>query len=231
MNRKKRRRRRLFVLLALLSAVLLVLLVQLRLSPYVREVAENQVLNAASNALSDAVTQQLRTGQADYSKIILLEKDVSGNITAITTNMGEVARLKAEIFEVLGTLAPEIQTMQFGIPVGNLLLPDFFAGKGFQLPFRVVSLSSSGAELFTEFTSAGINQTQQRITLRASMDVSILTPFGVQRSQVDTDLVLAETVIVGKVPQSYFEIGADASAYERQEIPWIQEMQNWKSSG
>lgn len=228
MNRKKRRRRRLLVLFLFLLVLALALLLQLRISPYVREVAENQVVNAASNALTAAVSEQLRTGKADYNNIIMLEKDVRGNITAIKTNMGEVARLKAEIFDLLGDLAPEIQTLELGIPIGNLILPDFFAGKGFRLPVRVVSLSTSGADLFTEFTSAGINQTQQRITLRVTMTVSILTPFGSQSADVDTDVVVAETVIVGQVPESFFQIGATDSTQERQENPWIQEMQNWK---
>ena len=228
MNRKKRRRRRLLVLFLFLLVLALALLLQLRISPYVREVAENQVVNAASNALTAAVSEQLRTGKADYNNIIMLEKDVRGNITAIKTNMGEVARLKAEIFDLLGDLAPEIQTLELGIPIGNLVLPDFFAGKGFRLPVRVVSLSTSGADLFTEFTSAGINQTQQRITLRVTMTVSILTPFGSQSADVDTDVVVAETVIVGQVPESFFQIGATDSTQERQENPWIQEMQNWK---
>lgn len=228
MNRKKRRRRRLLVLFLFLLVLALALLLQLRISPYVREVAENQVVNAASNALTAAVSEQLRTGKADYNNIIMLEKDVRGNITAIKTNMGEVARLKAEIFDLLGDLAPEIQTLELGIPIGNLILPDFFAGKGFRLPVRVVSLSTSGADLFTEFTSAGINQTQQRITLRVTMTVSILTPFGSQSADVDTDVVVAETVIVGQVPESFFQIGATDSTQERQENPWIQEMQDWK---
>ena len=219
MNRKKRRRRRLLVLFLFLLVLALALLLQLRISPYVREVAENQVVNAASNALTAAVSEQLRTGKADYNNIIMLEKDVRGNITA---------RLKAEIFDLLGDLAPEIQTLELGIPIGNLILPDFFAGKGFRLPVRVVSLSTSGADLFTEFTSAGINQTQQRITLRVTMTVSILTPFGSQSADVDTDVVVAETVIVGQVPESFFQIGATDSTQERQENPWIQEMQNWK---
>lgn len=231
MNRKKRRRRRAIVCILLLLALFLALLLQLRISPYVREVAENQVMNAASNALTAAVTEQLRTGSTDYNNIVMLEKDVDGNITAIKTNMGEVARLKAEILDILGDIAPEIQTLELGIPIGNLILPDFFAGKGFRLPVRIVSLSSSGTDLFTEFSAAGINQTQQRITLRISMEVSILTPFGSQSTDVDTDVVVAETVIVGQVPESYFQIGAADSAYERQEIPWIDQMQDWKSSG
>lgn len=230
MNRKKRRRRRLALAVALVMVACLALLIQLRISPYVREVAENQIVNAASSALTNAVTEQLRTGSADYNNIIMLEKDVNGSVTAIKTNMGEVARLKAEILDVLGGLAPEIQTMELGIPIGNLILPDFFAGKGFRLPVRVVSLSTSGTDLFTEFSSAGINQTQQRITLRVSMTVSILTPFGSQDADVDTDVVVAETVIVGQVPQSYFQIGATDSANERQAIPWNEQIQGLKSS-
>ena len=72
MNRKKRRRRRLLVLGLVLFVLALVLLVQLRISPYVHEVAENQVVNAASNALADAVSEQLRSGKADYSSIVML---------------------------------------------------------------------------------------------------------------------------------------------------------------
>lgn len=231
MNRKKRRRRRLILALFVALALFLALLLQLRVSPYVREVAENQVVNAASNALTEAVTRQLREGEADYSSVVLLEKDTSGNITAIQTNMGEIARLKAEIFDLLGDIAPEIETLKLGIPIGSILLPDFFAGDGFEIPVRVVSLQTSGAELYTEFTSAGINQTQQRITLCVGMELTILTPFGTQHASVDTDVVVAETVVVGKVPSSYFQIGADGASEERQEIPWIENMQSLPSAG
>ena len=60
------------------------------------------------------------------------------------------------------------------------------------------------------------------------MTVSLLTPFGSQSADVSTDVVVAETVIVGQVPESFFQIGATDFTQERQEIPWIQEMQNWK---
>ena len=104
---------------------------------------------------------------------------------------------------------------ELSIPLGSILMPEFFAGKGPGLPIRVVALSTADAEFFSEFTSAGINQTLQRILLELRINMSVLTPAGTQSVDVASTVVVAETVIVGSVPQSYFQIGADGSAQEK----------------
>ena len=124
MSRKKRRRRRLLLIVPLLVLTGLVLLVELHLSPYIRELARNQAVNAASNAIIEAVSEMLRRGDTDFSRVIVLEKDVEGHITALRTDMTQVERLKVEVLELLDTLVAQINTQQMGIPLGNLLLPD-----------------------------------------------------------------------------------------------------------
>ena len=78
MNRKRRIRRRIVVSALVLLLVSLAAWLPLRVFPYIREVAENQVVNAVSGAITDAVTEQLRFGTVDYSKVIILERDISG---------------------------------------------------------------------------------------------------------------------------------------------------------
>ena len=73
MSRKKRRRRRLLLIVPLLVLTGLVLLVELHLSPYIRELARNQAVNAASNAIIEAVSEMLRRGDTDFSRVIVLE--------------------------------------------------------------------------------------------------------------------------------------------------------------
>ena len=207
MSRKKRRRRRIILIGLLLILTGLILLVELHLSPYIRELARNQAVNAASNAITDAVGEMLRRGDTDFSRVIVLEKDVQGQITALRTDMTQVERLKVEVLGILGNLIAEINTQQLGIPLGNLLLPDLLAGTGPVLPVKAVSLTMSNADFFSDFTEAGINQTLQTLKVKFTISLTILTTVGYETVDVDSDVMVAQTVIVGTVPETYVNLG------------------------
>ena len=207
MSRRKRRRRRIILIGLLLILTGLILLVELHLSPYIRELARNQAVNAASNAITDAVGEMLRRGDTDFSRVIVLEKDVQGQITALRTDMTQVERLKVEVLGLLGNLIAEINTQQLGIPLGNLLLPDLLAGTGPVLPVKAVSLTMSNADFFSDFTEAGINQTLQTLKVKFTISLTILTTVGYETVDVDSDVMVAQTVIVGTVPETYVNLG------------------------
>ena len=207
MSRRKRRRRRILLIALLLVITGLILLTQLHLSPYIRELARNQAVNAASNAITGSVSEMLRTGNTDFSRVIVLEKDVQGNITALRTDMGQVERMKIEVLGALDGLIDQINTQQMGIPLGNLLLPDLLAGTGPVLPVKAVSLTVSNADFFSDFTAAGINQTLQTLKVKFTISLTILTTVGYETVDVDSDVMVAQTVIVGTVPETYVNLG------------------------
>ena len=194
----------LIALLLILSSLAAYL--PLRVFPYIREVAENQVVNAVSGAITDAVTEQLRFGTVDYSRVIILERDVSGNVTALRTDMAQVARLKAEVFEILDDLVLQIDEREIGIPVGSLVFPGLFAGKGFLLPVRIIALTTSNADFYSDFSDAGINQTLQSISMTFTVSVTIHSPAGKQNVDVSSNVIIAQTVIVGQVPQTMLSL-------------------------
>ena len=171
MSRRKRRRRRILLIALLFVITGLILLTQLHLSPYIRELARNQAVNAASNAITGSVSEMLRTGNTDFSRVIVLEKDVQGNITALRTDMGQVERMK---IEVLGALD--------GLIVSN-------------------------ADFFSDFSEAGINQTLQTLKVKFTISLTILTTVGYESVDVDSDVMVAQTVIVGRVPETYVNLG------------------------
>lgn len=215
MNRKKRTGRRMRLLLALALIIGAAFLVRCRYMPFLLEAARTRVVNTASDHITAAVNGQIASGLIHYENIICLEKNTNGEITALRTNMAEVNRLKTVTVDLLSQELMEMDTEELSIPIGSILMPEFFAGKGPRLPIRVVSLSTADAEFFSEFTSAGINQTLQRILLELRINLSVLTPVGTESVEVASTVVVAETVIVGSVPQSYFQIGADGSAQEK----------------
>ena len=205
MNRRRRdRRRALLIVLPLL--LILAFVIYFRYTPYVREAARVRVVNAASDWLVDAINAELRSGRIDFSHMTYLEKDVNGNITAVRTNTGEMNCLKSEIMDLLGDEMPELSTQELGVPLGSILLPEYFAGRGVRLPVRVVALSSSDASFSTTFEAAGINQTVQRVRLNVSVTLTVLSPAGTQQVTADSDVIVAETVVVGTVPNSYVNL-------------------------
>ena len=207
MNRLKRRRRRLALVGLLLLMIGSVVLLQLRIAPTLRRIAENQVVNAASNAIFRAVTRQLQIGSVDYSRIIGLEKDASGKVSALTTDMEQIARLKSEILTLLDEELAKMNDEEISVPVGSLLFPTFFAGRGFSIPVRVLALNSTNADFYSSIESVGINQSVQQIRITFTISLSFLTPVGISDTDVTSDVLAAQTILLGDVPESYLYLG------------------------
>ena len=207
MNRKKRNRRRLALVLFLLLLLGAALSLRYRYLPFLQEAARTRVINAASDRINDAINAQIESGAVNYENIVCLEKNTRGEVTAVRTNMAQVNRLKAETLALLSEQLLELDTEELSIPLGSIVMPGFFAGKGLRIPVRVTALSTTDADFYSEFSSAGINQTLQRILLEVKICMSVQTPMGTERADVASQIVVAETIIVGSVPQSYFQLG------------------------
>lgn len=204
-----RRKRRSQIALLVTGAFILcgVVWFHASMKPLVRELAKSAVENHGQTIINDAVERQLASGQIDYNQIISLEKDVSGNITALRTNMAEVNRLKTQTLALADTMLLDLNVMEIGLPLGSVIFPTFLSGLGPKLPVKVLYISNSDAAFRNVFSEAGINQTTHQIMMDVAINLTILTPAGKEAAEVISSVVVAETVIVGHVPQSYVNIG------------------------
>lgn len=173
----------------------------------IRTMAQTQVINSTSDLINDAIDKQIATGNIQYDRIVYFEKDLNGQVTALKTNMSEVNRLKTAILNIINDEILALDTSDLGIPVGSLILPEFLAGRGFEIPVRILSIRNSDASFVSHFTEAGINQTLQQLTMNVSVDVSILVLGRAESFTVNSQVVVAETIIVGKVPDTLFQGG------------------------
>lgn len=201
--------KRLFRSVALLLAVLVGTLVLFRTkhNTTIRSLAQTQVINATSDLINDAIDRQIETGTIQYDRIVFFEKDINGNITALKTNMSEVNRLKTDILNRINDEILDMDTTDLGIPLGSLILPEFLSGKGPEVPIKIIAIRNSEGSFESRFTEAGINQTLQQLTMNVRIDVSILVLGAVENFTVTSQVVVAETVIVGKVPDTFFQTG------------------------
>lgn len=197
---------RFFALVFFLAAVLFVLF-RIRYHETIRSLAETQVRNSTSDLINDAIDRQIETGNVQYDRIVYFEKDLNGRITALKTNMSEVNRLKTDILNIINDDILALDTSDLGIPLGSLFLSEFFSGRGPNIPVHIISIRNSDATFSSAFSEAGINQTLQQLTMDISVDVAILVLGKTENFTVSSQVVVAETIIVGQVPDTFLQTG------------------------
>lgn len=202
-------RRALIRWLCLILTVSLVLLglFRSRYTDTICTLAQTQVQNATSDLINDAIDRQIESGQIQYDRIVYFEKDLDGRITALKTNMSEVNRLKTAILNIINDEILAMDTSALGIPLGNLILPELLSDRGPEIPVHILSIRNSDGAFASAFSEAGINQTLHKLTMEVSVDVAILVLGKTQSFTVTSQVVVAETIIVGRVPDTLLQTG------------------------
>lgn len=207
--------RRFFLLLGLIFAAGVTLFFFFR-SKYLSVIitlAQTQVKNVTSDLINDAIDKQISEGVIQYDRMVYFEKDLEGKITALKTNMSEVNRLKTDLLNLINDEILSMDSDHLGIPLGSFIFPELFAGKGPVIPVQILTIRNSEADFFSEFSQAGINQTLQKLNMQVCVDVAVLVLGKVDNFKISSHVVIAETVIVGQVPDMFLQTGG---IYEHQ---------------
>ncbi len=195
------------LILLFAAAFCLLLFFRIRYHDAICTLAETQVKNTTSDLINDAIDKQIETGNIRYDRIIYFEKDLDGRITALKTNMSEVNRLKTDILNLINDEILALDTTDMTIPIGSLFLPELFSGRGVGIPVQILSIRNSDGAFKSYFTEAGINQTLQQLTMEVSVDVAVLVLGKTESFTISSQVVVAETIIVGQVPDTFFQTG------------------------
>ena len=203
--------RRFLIRIGIIILVFLVLVMTLR-SKYryvIRDLAQTSVMNTTSDLTNDAISKQIAAGNIAYDRIVYFEKDLEGRITALKTNMSEVNRLKTDVLNIINDEIMALDNSDIGVPLGSLFLPELFSGKGPAIPVHILSIRNSDASFVSSFSQAGINQTLHRLNMEVSIDVAVLVLGETTNFTMTSEVVVAETVIVGAVPNTFLQTGGD----------------------
>ena len=206
-RRLKRLLRR--ILLAFFVCLVLIAFFRIKYRSQIRRLAETQVINTTSDLINDAIDMQMESGDIQYDRIVFFEKDLNGKITALKTNMSEVNRLKTAILNLINDEILALDTSKLGIPIGSLLLPELLGGRGPNIPVEILSIRNSDASFYSSFSEAGINQTLQQLSMEIRVDVAVLVLGQTSTFHVSSQVVIAETIIVGQVPETFFQTGGN----------------------
>ena len=195
------------IIALLLVALVVFCIIRYKYDNVIRQLAEVQIRNSTSDLTNDAIAKQIANGNIAYDRIVYFEKDLDGRITALKTNIGEVNRLKTDILNIINEEILALDSTDLGIPLGSLFLPEFISGKGPEIPVHIIAIRNSDAVFESHFSEAGINQTLHQVTMVVSVDVAVLVLGKTDTFTMTSEVVVAETVIVGAVPDTFLQSG------------------------
>ena len=197
------KRRIVGMLSILLGMILIVTSVERGVRPVMKQVAESRANSMTTTMINTAVNEQLSKMNLEYQDMVDLERDAQGNILAVRTRMAAVNQFQTEISLAVQSAIDTYGAQKIDIPLGTLTGSALFNNKGPNLPLTITMTGSMSAVITGSFEEAGINQTRHQIVLTVSADANAAVPWYGISTRVEVDFILTETVLVGKVPQSY----------------------------
>lgn len=201
---KKRILLRWFWLLALIAG--LFFLLDWKTRPVIKKSSMYQAKQVATRAINDAVNSELENLGIKYSSFVTLTKNSQGDIAAIETDTVTANKVNAALMDAVMQRLSDPQQQKISLPIGTLLGGAFLSGHGPEIEFRVIPEGYVESELKSSFQTAGINQTLHQIVFEIKVTVTALIPGYAQTTEVISSFQVAQTVIVGDVPESFTEV-------------------------
>ena len=177
------------------------------LRPAVETMALSRAVNQMTRMMNTAVSDCVLNYELEYSDFISLKMDDMGQIISMTSDLASVSLLKSCVAEYVAGELENLREENFSIPLGTLTGWIIFSGKGPSIRVEVLSVGDVEVQMRHEFSSTGINQTLHQIYLDVSAAMHLMIPGEVLSETAETTVCVAETVIVGEVPETYFYVG------------------------
>lgn len=193
---------RITLLLAFVLAVCFISLLEIRLRPVVEQLAARQVNNHVTAKLN-ATLSDMKTGGGE---LIDIQRDADGTITAVSGDMERINQLRAQMVQAALDTIAAIDVHTLGVPIGSLFDFDLLWAKGPVIEVHSLVAGTISADIRSEFRSEGINQTLHRVLLDVEVPLTVLLPGSRGTTVACVTVCMAETVIVGKVPQTYLNL-------------------------
>ena len=192
---------------ALVVAASVIALLEAKLRPVVAEAAAAQAQNTMTAVVENAVTAGLAERHVSYADFVTIQRDGGGAITALTTDMAKMNLLRSELTAAILEALEGVDVSDIQVPLGSLFDLEPLWAKGPSLKAKAMTVGTVRAECDSQLASGGVNQTLHRIWMEVDVPMTLLLPGGAVEVTVNTRLCVAETVIVGQVPDTYLHLG------------------------
>lgn len=190
-------------MLVVISIVAVFVVLDSRLRPVITTMAQYQCRVASVLAMNEAVMEELDENAELAKNLVQVKRNENGSVTSIEVNSAELNQLKARLTQAVSNRLLAVERQDIRIPLGTLLGWQLLAGRGPDISLQVVPASFVDSTTVDRLETAGINQTQHRIFIRFAVKMSAILPGYSTSVTVENEVCVAQTLVVGQVPQVY----------------------------
>lgn len=208
MARSKKKYRKWIIIVLLILVFVGYLLIDNAIRPSILSLTEARLRAIGVKAMNEAVQETIGNGLV-YTDLIHIEKNDEGNISLISANTAAMNNLAAQTANCAQDKILNIGEQGISIPIGTIVGGQLLSGRGPAINVRIEPVGSVSTEFKTEFEDAGINQTRHKIYLVLTANVRIVVGNASQSVQLSSQVLISDTIIIGSVPQSYFQGSQD----------------------
>ena len=166
--------------------------------------SEDKVYSTCFNLINNIISTKIT--EFGSENIIDYKYDNSGNIIAVNANVVTMNILNSKIAEEIILKLSNLENIYVEVPLGSFFSSNLFSAIGPSIPIKIIPLSTIHTEYNTEFTSTGINQTQHKIFIKINCEVEVLSALSKDTQNIFMEIPIAETIIIGGVPNTYVEL-------------------------
>lgn len=189
-------------LIIIMIAIIMCLIIYNSIDPVFEEAALTEAKAIATRITNEESTRAI-VGYT-YEDLFTIEKDSEGNIQMINANILKLNLLTSDIASFIQNSLDKTDYSKIKLSIGSLTGIKMISGVGPNMNVKINSAGEVETDLRSEFVSQGINQTLHKIYLQINSKVTILTPIKTMQEEISNQVLLAEHVIIGQIPSTYY---------------------------
>ncbi len=205
--KSKKRKKRLRIMICSLT-LLFVIAISIATSVYKRsmtptilKIAEVQVQSQSTYAINEAIVAVF--SDVNYDTLVNVEKNAQNDVVLISANSVNVNSLARDTALLTQSKINSLFDSDIEIPIGTLSGIPLLSERGPNVYIEVAPVGVVNCLFESKFETAGINQTLHRIYLNVFGKVDLIVPTMHKTIDVCVPVLICETVIVGKVPETF----------------------------
>lgn len=179
------------------------------LTRVVLSLADARARSLAVQVLNEAVEETLASG-VKYDQLMIVSTGEDGHVRLIQANTAEMNRLASHVTLLAQQRLEALEEQAISVPLGSALGVPILAGSGPKIQVQILPVGAVIPRFDTEFQTAGINQTRHKVILTLTATVRLVIPTGSSTLQATTQMAVAESIVVGQVPDSFVDLNTDS---------------------
>lgn len=204
-NKRNIKNKKIFKILLIFTTIIILLTIIIRaVTPVFNRLCSEKAKSTATLITNEETTKAIEDYK--YSDFIIIHKDENGNVLMLESNMKNINNVTSDVAYRIQTQINNSEDEDITISLGSFTGISILSGRGIKVPIRISTVGNVKTNIRSEFITQGINQTIHRLYLDIESRISILTPFNTIDETSTSQLILAENIIVGEIPEAYYNI-------------------------